>query len=104
MPELVELRPTLEKANVRLVAVSVDLALPQQVDTPEELAAFVERRGIALPVLALRDDFDALADVHGWPGGLPFTVVFGPEGELGRLEGAGARADFEALIAAARKR
>jgi hypothetical protein len=104
MPELVELRPTLEAENVRVVAVSVDLALPQAVRTPAELAAFVEERGFALQVLALEGDFDALTEAHGWPGGLPFTVLFGPAGELDRIEGGATRAEFEALVARARSR
>lgn len=104
MPELVELGPKLKQENVRLMAVSVDLALPQKVDSVEKLAAFVERREIALPVLAFRGDFDALVDAHGWPGGVPFTVLFGPEGELGRIEGAAEDAAIRALIAAARRR
>ncbi len=104
MPELVALRPALEQTNVRVLAVSIDLALPQQVDTAEKLAAFVEQRGYALPVLAFRGDYDALADKLRLPGGPPCTLLFGAQGELGRIEGAGERATFEALVTAARER
>lgn len=104
MPELVELGPNLKDRNVRLVAVSVDLALPQAVDSPEKLGAFVERRGIALPVLAFRGDFDALVDERGWPGGVPFTVLFGPTGEIARVDGAAEREELLELVARARQR
>ena len=104
MPELVELRPELARDGVRVVAVSLDLALPpQQVDTPEKLAAFVEHRGFALPMLAFRGDYGGLAERHGWPLAIPFSVVFGPEGERARLDGPGDRAAFEALLARARR-
>lgn len=102
MPELVELRPQLESQGIRMVAVSVDLALPAQVDSAEKLGAFVERRGIALPVLAYRGDYDALAERLGLPGGPPCTLLLGPEGELGRIDGPGERAEFLELVARGR--
>jgi hypothetical protein len=83
---------------VRLVAVSIDLALPQAVKTAEELGAFVERRELALTVLAFQGDYDALAERLDLPGGPPCTVLFGPQGELGRLEGGFERVELEALI------
>lgn len=89
---------------MRVVAVSIDLALPQAVKTAEELGAFVEKRAFALPVLAFQGDYDALAERLELPGGPPCTVLFGPEGELGRLEGSAERAELEALVAAARAR
>lgn len=103
MPELVELGPKLEERGVRLVAVSIDLALPEQVGTAEQLAAFAERRGIALPLLAFAGDFDAFTEAHGYPGGPPFSVLYGPAGELGRVEGPATRAELEALVAEARR-
>lgn len=102
MPELVELRPQLESQGVRTVAVSIDLALPVQVDSVEKLAAFVEHRGIALPVLAFQGDFDVLAEHLGLPGGPPCTLLLGPEGELGRIEGPAERAELLELVARAR--
>jgi hypothetical protein len=89
---------------VRLVAVSIDLALPQAVKTAEELGAFVERRGFALTVLAFQGDYDALAERLDLPGGPPCTVLYGPDGELGRREGPAERAELEALVASARAR
>lgn len=89
---------------MRVVAVSIDLALPQAVTTAEELGAFVERRGFALSVLAFQGDYDALADRLDLPGGPPCTVLYGPDGELGRIEGGFERADIEGLIGQARGR
>ena len=89
---------------MRLVAVSIDLAVPRQVRTAEALAAFAERRGIALPLLALSGDFDALTEEHDWPGGVPFSVLLGPRGELARLDGPGEPEEFRALVARARGR
>jgi hypothetical protein len=103
MPELVELRPELEKDGVRVVAVALDLALPESVASAEKLAAFVERRGIALPVLAFQGDYDALSERLDLPGGPPCTVLYGPAGELGRIEGALERDELAALVARARR-
>ena len=89
---------------MRLLAVSIDLALPQAVKTAEELGAFVQRRELALTVLAFQGDYDALAERLDLPGGPPCTVLFGPQGELGRLEGSAEGSEVEALIAAARAR
>jgi hypothetical protein len=104
MPELVELRPELERANVRLVAVSIDLAVPQKVESVEALRAFAEERDIALPLLALSGDFDALAEARDWPLSVPFTVLIGPAGELGRIDGPADAAAIHDLIARARPR
>lgn len=87
-----------------MLAVSIDLALPQALVTAEELGAFVERHGFALPVLAFQGDYDALAERLSLPGGPPCTVLYGPEGELGRVEGAAEGAELEALVARARAR
>ena len=67
---------------MRLLAVSIDLALPQAVRTAEELGAFVAKRELALTVLAFQGDYDALAERLDLPGGPPCTVLYGPDGEL----------------------
>lgn len=86
-----------------MVAVSIDLALPQALDTAEELGEFVARRELALPVLAFRGDYDALAERLGLPGGPPCTLLFGPDGELSRVEGSAERGDLLALVERVKK-
>ena len=99
MPELVELHRAWRGRGVRVAAVSIDLALPVEVETAEELGDFVERRSLALPVVAFAGDFDALTDEKGLPGGPPFTLLFDRTGqEVGRIEGAATRAELEAAI------
>lgn len=100
MPELVQLHQELEPRGVRVVAVSIDLPDPAQVKTAEQLGAFVERHGYALPVLAFQGDLEALNARLALPGGPPVTLLLGRDGqELGRIEGAGERAEFESLLA-----
>ena len=99
MPELVELHRKYSSRGVRIEAVSLDLPDPAQVKTVEELGAFVERRGLRLPVVALQTDLDAfIHDMHV-PDGPPYTLVFGKDGkELARIEGAATKEEFEALV------
>jgi hypothetical protein len=99
MPELVELHEEWSGKGVRVQAVSIDLPDPVQVSTLEELGAFVERRGFALPHAAVTGDWDALVEQHDLPGGPPFTLLFDRTGAIvERIDGAAERADFEAAI------
>jgi len=102
MPELVELHHAWRARGVRVEAVSIDLALPVQVTTAEELGAFVERRALALPVVAFRGDFDVFTDQRKLPAGPPFTLFLDRAGaEVGRIEGAATQKEFEAALAKA---
>src|SRR5262245_52942059 len=105
MPELVELHERWSARGVRVLAVSIDLALPQAVRTAEELGAFLRHRDLRLPTVAFRGDWDALSDRYRLPGGPPCTVLFDRDGrEVARLEGPGERAEFDALITGALRR
>ena len=100
MPELVQLHEELGARGVRVVAVALDLADPAQVKTAEQLGAFVERHGYELPVVAFSGDLEALNARLRLPGGPPVTLLFDRDGnELGRIEGAGEREEFVALLA-----
>lgn len=101
MPELVELHREWSGKGVRVQAVSIDLPDPAQVKTVAELAAFVERRGFALPHAAVTGDFDAFVEHHDLPGGPPFTLLVDRTGALvGRIEGAAEGDELEAAIRA----
>ena len=100
MPELVQLHRELSARGVRVVAVSIDLVQPQQVRTAEQLGAFLQRHELALPVVALQGDWDALTERLGLPGGPPCTLCFDRSGrEVGRIEGGAERAELDALVA-----
>jgi len=103
MPELVQLQRELGPRGVRLVAVSFDLLEPAQVKTAEQLGAFAEHHGYELPLVAFRGDREALASSLHLPSGPPVTLLLDRDGnELGRIEGPGERAEFEALLAKVR--
>lgn len=98
MPELVELHEDWTGRGVRVLAVSIDLAEPGAVKSAEELGAFLRQRELALPVVAFQGDWDALTDRYHLPGGPPSTLIYRAGQEVGRIEGPGEKAEFEALI------
>jgi hypothetical protein len=99
MPELVELHEKVEPRGIRVVAVSIDLAGPGPVQTAEELGAFLEQRGLALPVVAFRGDLTALARRLKLPEGPPSTLLFDREArEVGRIEGPAESRELQELI------
>jgi hypothetical protein len=99
MPELVQLQGELGKRGVRMAAVSIDLPDPAQVKTAEQLGAFLEHHDLELPVIAFDGDLEALNARLRLPGGPPVTLLLDRDGhELGRIEGPGERAEFEALL------
>jgi hypothetical protein len=102
MPELVELHEKVEPRGIRVVAVSIDLADPDQVKTAEELGAFLERTELDLPVVAFRGDLASLTRRLKLPAGPPCTLVFDREAhEVGRIEGPAESHEFQELIAKA---
>jgi hypothetical protein len=104
MPELVELHE-MDLDGVRVVALSLDLVIPEEVDSTEELRAFLHEHDFALPVAAFDGDLNAFADRYGLSGALPETVLIGRDGTVvDRLQGSGDVAKFRELIDAARRR
>ena len=102
MPELVELHEKIAERGIRVVAVSIDLPDPVHVRTPEELATFVQRHDIALPVVAFQGDLDSLQRRLALPDGPPCTLLFDREAhEVGRIEGPASGDELQALIASA---
>lgn len=104
MPELVELHE-MDLDGVRVVALSLDLVVPDQVESPEQLRAFLVEHDFALPVAAFAGDLNAFSDRYGLSGALPETVVIGRDGTVvERLQGSGDVEKFRELIDAARGR
>jgi|SRR5688572_25036429 len=102
MPELVELHEKVAERGIRVVAVSIDLPDPVNVRTVEELGAFVQRRDIALPVVAFQGDLDSLRRRLALPDGPPCTLLFDREAhEVGRIEGPAEAEELQELIAKA---
>ena len=88
MPGLVELHRTVAKRGVRVVAVSIDLADSGRVKTAEQIGAFAERRGLALPIVAFQGNLVALNQRLKLPDGPPCTLLFDRDAnEVGRIEG-----------------
>lgn len=104
MPELVELHEMGLK-GVRVVALSLDLVLPEQVETIEQLRAFLVNHDFALPVAAFDGDLNPFAERYGLSGALPETVLIGRDGTVvDRIQGSGTVEKFRERIDAARKR
>jgi hypothetical protein len=99
MPELVELHQKVEGRGIRVVAVSIDLPDPGKVKTAEELGAFLERRDLALPVVAFQGDLGSLTRRLKLPEGPPCTLLFDREArEVGRIEGPAQGQELQDLI------
>ena len=102
MPELVELHEKVAGRGIRVVAVSIDLPDPAQVKTAEQLGAFLERRKLALPVVAFQGDLGSLMRRLKLPEGPPCTLLFDREArEVGRIEGPVEGQKLQDLIAKA---
>ena len=102
MPGLVELHRTVAKRGVRVVAVSIDLADSGQVKTAEQIGAFAERRGLALPIVAFQGNLVALNQRLKLPDGPPCTLLFDRDAnEVGRIEGEIEGDELQVLISKA---
>jgi thiol-disulfide isomerase/thioredoxin len=100
MPELVELARRWKDRGVRVQTVALDVALPvDEVDTAEEVRAFMVAKGFELPTLVFDGDIYELNEHFGLAGAIPVTLVLDATGkEVGRHEGSGDLERFEALL------
>jgi thiol-disulfide isomerase/thioredoxin len=105
MPELERLHAEYAGRGVRVLAVSMDVAIPQgEIDEPAEVDAFAARRGLELPLAVYTGSLDEYVqgvverfDLDGAV--LPTTLVFAPGGELVVKHIGGAKLDeFVALL------
>lgn len=77
-----QLREEIDGEDLRIVALSVDLAAPALVDTVEGIVAFAEKRGFDTLELVLFDgEIEALNDTLDLPGPLPFTFALDRRGQ-----------------------
>jgi len=104
MPELVQLYEDHLGGDVRVVAVSLDLAMPvpgARVTDVDGVARFARRKGFDLPIVVYTGDAGALVEAFQLPSSIPTTIAWNADGEAGRLVGAGRRKQFDELIAKA---
>jgi len=104
MPELVQLYEDHKGGDVRVVAVSLDLAMPvpnARVKDIDGVARFAKRKGFALPSVVYTGEAAELVRAFRLPSSIPTTIVFNQGGEAGRLESGGRRKHFDKLIARA---
>jgi thiol-disulfide isomerase/thioredoxin len=90
--------------DVRVIAVSLDLALPYTpgVETADDVAAFLAKRGIELELLVFDGTVEEITPRLGLPGAIPYTYALDRAGRrIGAIEGQANRARFESLFAAA---
>jgi thiol-disulfide isomerase/thioredoxin len=105
MPALARVHEEYREHGVRVLAVSMDVALPQgDVDEPAEVARFAERRALAVPLAVFTGSLDeyvrGVVDRFDLEGAvLPTTLVFAPGGELAVKHIGGADLDgFVAML------
>lgn len=103
MPDLVEVGSEFTKNGGRLLLVSYDLQVPGAVRDEATLAkvsAFLEKCGFRGECLVLEPSAITEFEQHfALPGGVPQTLAVAADGSVvGRLEDAGHKADFQALV------
>jgi thiol-disulfide isomerase/thioredoxin len=92
MPELVELQNAFADKNLQVVGIGVD--------SPSNISQFTKKHQISYPILVAGMQGTELSrDLGNLAGGLPFTVLVGPDGQilqtyLGRLDMNKVRADL----------
>ena len=102
MPDLVQVARKYRDQGASVLLVSYDLQVPKadRVATLEKVRKFVDARGWGLPVHVF--DAPTLAAINerfDLPGPIPLTLAFDKEGrEVGRLEDAASRDEFERLM------
>ena len=99
MPHLVELERRWSDEGVRVVAVSIDVPMPVEARTPEDVHAFADRRGFALPVVALTGDWAEVLERYDMSGPVPYTFVVDRSGAIVARQEGGADAErFESML------
>jgi thiol-disulfide isomerase/thioredoxin len=105
MPHLVELERRWADEGVRVVAVSIDVPMPVEARTPEDVHEFADRRGLALPVVALTGetrDWNEVLEHYDMSGPVPYTFVVDRAGAIVARQEGGADAErFERMLRAA---
>ena len=95
MPELVELQADMAGRNVQIIGIGID--------SPSNIQQVAEKLQISYPLLIAGMQGTELSRQFGnQAGGLPFTVLIGPDGKihqtyLGRLDMKKVRADLASL-------
>jgi peroxiredoxin len=95
MPELVELQAEMAPRNLQIVGIGID--------SPANIRQFSEKLQISYPLLIAGMEGTELSRQFGnQGGGLPFTVLIGPDGRvrqtyIGRLDMKKVRADLASL-------
>lgn len=95
MPELVELQAEMAGRNLQIIGIGID--------SPTNIRQFAEKLQISYPLLVAGMEGTELSRQLGnQGGGLPFTVLIGPDGRvrktyIGRLDMKNVRADLASL-------
>lgn len=95
MPELVELQTDMASQNLQIIGIGID--------SPANIRQFAEKLQISYPLLVAGMEGTELSRQFGnQGGGLPFTVLIGPDGRvrqtyIGRLDMKKVRADLTSL-------
>ena len=98
LPDLAAVAERFAPQGLRVLAVSVDGTAPGEVPGPDEVLAYAEDRGLALPILYFDGDPVELDERYDLPGPYPSTLVLGAGGRpLEVHAGTATRDQFEEL-------
>lgn len=101
LPDLLEVAEELKPRGLRVLGVSYDLMLPrkEREATREVVRNFLVKRELDLPTLVYEaPDYETINERFDLPGHVPVTLAFDRSGAVvGRIDGEGTRAQFEAL-------
>ena len=103
LPELIALDAAVRPRGVRVIGVSLDLAVPGDRTAIEtRLRDFLRRRAVSYDNVLFSGTVSSLLDEFDLPGAIPYTMIVADDGTvLWRHEGATTRERIEAALARA---
>jgi thiol-disulfide isomerase/thioredoxin len=100
LPEFAALDRSIRPRGIRVIGVSLDLAVPgDHARIESRLSDFLRQRGISYENLLYTGNVSSLLDAFDLPGSIPYTIIVADDGSvIWRHEGATTRERIEAAL------